>query len=224
MDPALEAEMRRLPLRELSAKHFYEYNSSAKSVVQPADEMLYLLPRLLELVAEGAEVHHSTELSMQRMGSCEPGAFSVRERAALDAFALALFSERLAVSPWVQDGRAVWSNAFDLLVMFELGGIALEPLLAHWLTSTGEATTLNYAYSVYWNFWETQSIRNAFANDRLAFQAAIYAWMMNPGNRACFAEKLLAVNTAALTENEAQYCSPVTPNEVVGAVFDFAAG
>src|SRR5258706_349774 len=62
MDADLEREMRRLPLRSLTEHHFYQYNDAAKSVVQPADEIKYLAPRMLELLAQGARLHHSTEL------------------------------------------------------------------------------------------------------------------------------------------------------------------
>lgn len=91
MDAALEREMHKLPLRALSERHFYQYNDSAKSDVQPADEILYLLPRMLELLAQGAQLHHSTELYLDRVGRCEPGAFSSRERQVLQDFALAHF-------------------------------------------------------------------------------------------------------------------------------------
>ncbi len=59
MSPAVEREMRRLPLSELRGQHFYSYNTSAKSEIQPVEEILYLLPRMLELIADGEEVHHS---------------------------------------------------------------------------------------------------------------------------------------------------------------------
>lgn len=45
MDAELEREMRHLPLRQLTQRHFYEYNDSAKSQVQPADEIKYLADR-----------------------------------------------------------------------------------------------------------------------------------------------------------------------------------
>jgi hypothetical protein len=57
MDAALEREMHMLPLRALSERHFYEYNNSVKSDVQPEDEILYFLPRMLELLTQGAQLH-----------------------------------------------------------------------------------------------------------------------------------------------------------------------
>lgn len=53
MDEKLEAEMHRLPLRQIGRRHMYAYNDSAKSEVQPTPELRYLISRLLELVARG---------------------------------------------------------------------------------------------------------------------------------------------------------------------------
>ena len=100
MDADLEKEMRRVPLHKLTEKHFYAYNGTAKSRVQPVDELRYFLPRLLELLAEGAELHHSTELYLERLGNCDWSAFSPDECAAIDAFALAYWSDFLATHPW----------------------------------------------------------------------------------------------------------------------------
>lgn len=59
-------------LRQLTTRHFYAYGDTAKSLVQPSSELRYLLPRLLELLAEGAELRHSTELILDRLGNCPP--------------------------------------------------------------------------------------------------------------------------------------------------------
>ena len=83
MDPACETQMRRLPLSALTAQHFYAYNGAAKSTVQPAPEMHYLLPRLLELVVQEAELHHALEITLQRLGACPAEAFSPRQHAAI---------------------------------------------------------------------------------------------------------------------------------------------
>ena len=42
MDAGLERDMREKPLRQLTSRHFYEYNTSAKSMEQPAAEILFL--------------------------------------------------------------------------------------------------------------------------------------------------------------------------------------
>ena len=98
MSPELEREMRQLPLSKLTRQHFYEYNTAAKSEVQPAAELLYLLPRMLELLAEGAEIHHSIELSLDRLGRCPADTFDEAEQRVLNQFALSYFEQSIAAS------------------------------------------------------------------------------------------------------------------------------
>ncbi len=131
MDAELEREMRRLPLHQLTQKHFYQYNDSAKSQVQPAREIKYLAPRLLELLAEGARLHHSTELYLDRLGRCEPGSFSATEQAALQGFALAYFAQGLEQWPAASDSLFQGDNAFSILLMWAYARVPLEPLLQH---------------------------------------------------------------------------------------------
>ena len=77
MSPALEREMRRLPLSERRGQHFCRYNTSAKSEIQPVEEILYLLPRMLGPIADGDEVHHSIEPSFDRLGRWQGRALSL---------------------------------------------------------------------------------------------------------------------------------------------------
>ncbi|GKT25369.1 hypothetical protein [Acidovorax sp. SUPP3334] len=220
MDVALEREMRSLPLRKITAHHFYEYNSSAKSSVQPPEELLYLLPRLLELLAQGEELHHSTELYLDRLGRCPADALSRQERAAVDAFALAFFREGLghgARKPSPFNG----ANAFDILLMLHIGGIAIAPLLAHWLEDDRASAVLHYADGSYWDFWGTQRIRNAFAGDRPAFQATMADWLLDADHRQRFARKILAIDAQSLEDPKPCGCgSHMGPRQILEAVFD----
>ncbi|MBS9778182.1 MAG: hypothetical protein KGV50_05395 [Gammaproteobacteria bacterium] len=50
VDSKIEEEMRTLPLRDLTAQHYCQYNESAKGDKQPVDKFKYLLPRMLELI------------------------------------------------------------------------------------------------------------------------------------------------------------------------------
>jgi hypothetical protein len=225
MDPALEKQMRTWPLRELGVKHFYQYNTTALSPEQPVDEIKYLLPRLLELTALGAEVHHGLELNLKRVGNCPASAFSPAEHAALAQFAHALLGEQLQCNPWEYYGaNQEYKNrsTFELLLMCEVGGIAIEPLLAQWLSSTAQNATLQYANAVFWEFLETRSISATFAQDRPTFQASMAAWLHSPANRAVFANRLLALDWAHFAP-QAAWCRAVAPDDMLSAVFDFAA-
>jgi len=226
MDAALEKEMRCLPLPQLTARHFYEYNTSAKSEVQPGDEIKYFLPRMLELLSQGAELHHSTELYLDRLGRCEADALSVRERAAIDAFAWVFFAEGLQQHHWQTQapGRFMGSNAFDILLMFDLGGIALEPLLAHWLQAQSPGATLHYVNASYWDFWRTREIENAFAEDRPAFCETMKSWLLDARHRAHFARKMLALDVSAIDrQNACARGAGMGPKDIFESVFDLIA-
>ncbi len=219
--PEVEACMRRTPLRGLTAQQFFEYNCSAKSAKQPVDEIKYLLPRLMELVAKGAEVHHSTELQLQRLGNSDAAAFSEVERAAIDAFALAYFSDFLARHPWMSLEGASLDGALELLLMFDYGGIALEPLLERWLQNDCVAATLHYADASYWDFGTAMKFKNAFASDRETYCETLKSWLLRPENRRLFANRILRVDVAALKESgNASVGYGMTQKDLLEAVFD----
>jgi hypothetical protein len=224
MPEPLEKEMRTLRLVQLNAKHFREYNESAKSRVQPAREIKYFLPRMLQLLAQGAELHHSTELYLQRMGNCDPSEYSATERLAIDRFALAYFAEGLSQYPTGSAHRFAGSSAFDILLMFHLGGVTLEPLLAYWLQTQEPASTLHYAESSYWGFWSTQNVKNAFAQERSGFCETMQSWMLNTQHRERFAQKLLAVDVDKFeTAETCSCCSRPGLACMVGSVFDWVS-
>jgi hypothetical protein len=190
MDADLEREMRHLPLRQLTEKHFYQYNDSAKSEVQPADEIKYYLPRMLELLAQGAQLHHSTEIYLDRVGRCEAGAYSSDEKAALLGFARAFFTQGLA--QWAPDQESLFQfeRAFSILLMWDYAGVPIQPMLNDWLADDREAATLNFVDSYYWEYWmDGSAISNAFAEP--PFQAAMQNWLSNRDIKAAWSQKVL---------------------------------
>lgn len=201
VDEQVERELRELPLRSLTARHFRQYNDSAKGPVQPVGEVKYLLPRLLELLAQRAELHHSTELYLDRLGRCDPQAFSPTERAAINAFALAQF--RAGLAQWPIDSSALFmgENAFSILLMWDIGGVDVAPLLDHWLADASTAATLHYIDASYWDFWNGGTYENAFADDRDAFRTRLRAWMTAPEHRRVFADRVLALTVNGLSSD-----------------------
>ncbi|MDA8519258.1 hypothetical protein [Acidovorax sp. NCPPB 4044] len=192
MNAALEREMRRNPLRTLTTRHFYEYNDSAKSAVQPADEIKYLLPRLLELLVQGARLHHSTELYLDRVGRCEPGAFSAREQRALQDVALAHFA--LGLEQWAEPDQGVFQkdDAFTVLLMWDHAGVDLAPLLDHWLACDSDSSALHYVEASYWGFvLNGQQIGGTFSKDRPRYREAVEHWLTAPEHQDRFTARLL---------------------------------
>lgn len=186
MSPVLEAQMLSLPLRKLTRQHFYEYNTAAKGEVQPAHEVLYFLPRLLELIAQGEEVHHSTELFLDRVGRCPADSFSEAEAAVLKRFALEYFASHLAAGC-----SRLMEDSLTVLLMVHIGGLDLQPLLDYWLQCKDPQSTVQYVDAGYWLFWEYREVSNAFAESRTEFRLQIRQWMLAPAHRLVFADKLV---------------------------------
>lgn len=200
MSEELEQEMRQLPLARLGRAHFYEYNTSAKGLVQPVEEVRYLLPRLLDLMAQGVEVHHSIELSLDRLGRCAPGSFSAAEKIVLDRFARAYFQ---ALLHGVRLSGAWGSEALSVLLMFHIGGLATAPLLDLWLECDDPESTAQFVEEAYCWFWEKGDYSNAFADDRPAFRQELREWILSPACAQRFVQKLLAPEFLEMAERRA---------------------
>ena len=191
VSPDIEKQLREWKLSVLTAHHFYEYNSSAKSPSQSVAELGHFLPRMFELMVAGQDIHHSTELFLVRLGNCPADSWRADERAAIDRFASALFDVALrgaqlpdAAHPWTEDPLAT-------LTMFDIGGVAIEPLLAAWLRCEHPMSTIQYVESTYWDFWGDEMYGGAFAADRPAFRARLRDWLLDPECQRAFAAKLL---------------------------------
>jgi hypothetical protein len=216
MPAELEREMRALPLRQLTARHFYAYCIGAMGdLVQPADEVRYFLPRWLELVAAGEETHHSMELTFDRVGRCPEGSFTAEEVGVLEQFMQACFDHHLNGA-----GRCgCGSDPLSLLIMADAGGLAPTPLLEHWLMHPGPVSTAQFVRSTYWDFWPQLRLANPFAEDRAQLQADFKNWILSPATKAAFMEKLL--DPAFLAHAGRLRCQQNVPFELmVEAVFD----
>mgnify|MGYP001764925584 CR=1 FL=1 len=224
VDPKVERELRELPLRSLTAHHFYEYNDSAKGQVQPVGEVKYLLPRLLELLAQGADLHHSTELYLDRLGRCDPQAFTPIERDAIDRFAIAHF--RAGLGQWPIDSSSLFmgENAFSILLMWEIGGVDVSPLLVHWLSCDSETATLHYIDASHWDFWKSGGcFSNAFADERGSLKDRLRDWMTDSGNRRVFAQRILALVENGLPNDWLPLSCYADLRQRAGEVFDALA-
>jgi hypothetical protein len=224
MDEKLEKEMRKLPLASLYRNHFYQYNDTAKSEVQPADEIKYFIPRLFELLSQNEELHHSVELYLDRVGRCPAGSFTDAERVALDNFALAFFADGLKETPGCASTRFMRENAFTILLMFDIGGIDIDPLLDNWIADDGIASTLQYAEASYWDFWTRAQIGNAFASDRSGYQNKLKAWLLNSNHRKTFAQRILDCTGRLSAEAlENRVTCHMTQEDVLNEVFQYVA-
>lgn len=187
----VEEQLRTWPLERITAQQLYEYNDSAKSETQLPREIGHLLPRMLDLLSQGQEIHHSLEISLDRVGRCPEGCWNDKEQAVLDRFALAYFDAVLHGSLPVGE-RFRWpEDSLSTLLMFDIGGQSIEPLLAHWLHCDSPHVIVQYVSATYWDFWRQGEYTNAFASSRPAFRQQIANWLTSPDHRAHFIARLL---------------------------------
>lgn len=196
-------QLREWPLKRLMARHFYEYNCSAKSEMQEPREVGYFLPRMLELLADGEDIHHSIELSLDRLGRCPPGSWTREEQIALSGYARAYFDLVLRGGPLGGDVRRLLEDPLSVLLMFDIGALATAPLLDQWMRCEQPCATVQFVQATYWHFWEHREYSNPFASDRPDFRQEIRAWLLDPDNRKRFAGKMLSPDFLALAEMQA---------------------
>ncbi len=107
----------------------------------------------------------------------------------------------------------------SLLLMFDISGMSIAPLLDLWAHSAAPESTVHFVEETYWNFWERQDYSNAFATNRPEFRSQIRSWMLDPTQRRCFADKLMKPEFQALSERQ-QARSHIPFSTMVDAVFD----
>ena len=197
----VEQRLRLLPLKQVPAKYLYEYNGSAMSEIQNAREVGYFLPRMLELLAIGDEIHHSIEISLDRLGRCPKDSWTEAETAVLDRFAKAYFDVVLRTGPLGGDRhRILVDDPLSVLLMFDIAGLDIGPLLELWLNCEHPYATVQYVENTYWDFWEDGDYKNAFASDRPEFRRRIREWLTAPEHRRRFAEKMISPEFLAAAE------------------------
>ena len=111
--------------------------------MQFADEIKYLAPRLLIHTFEGARLHHSTELYLDRLGRCEPGSFSATEQLRCRALRWRTLRKGYKQWPAASDSLFQGDNAFSIPLMGLAPACAVDiPGNTGWNES--DASTLNF--------------------------------------------------------------------------------
>ena len=201
MSADLALEMTRLPLASLGSRHFYDYNCAAKrEMEQPGEEILYFLPRLLDLMAQGEEVHHSLELSLDRLGACPPGTLDEGQSMVLNRFMLAYFENAVGPDRWGPEGRRLGEDPFAVLAMVHTAGLDIQPLLDWWLLTEDPRATVAFVQDCYWHEWGEADELNVFMKDRPEFTIQLRAWLRDPAHRSCWVDKLLRPDFLSLVE------------------------
>ena len=216
--------MRHRPLRDLTDLHFRAYNSAASSGEPAVAEVCYFLPRLLELMALGADLHFAFEATLRRLGACPADAFSAAQRHAIDTFARAHFGDFLSRHPWVDtqapDCWGSGDNAFAVLLMWDIGGVDIRPLLDDWAQDGRPSACCHYVESGNADFWACRTLDNPFAEDRPVFRQRVSEWMLDRANQSRFATALAGLQASQAVHRDCDAGAHPTPQAAIAHVLD----
>lgn len=153
-----EEELWRSNRFEVSTKAIYEYNSSAKGgyTLETASELKYFAPRIIELVLQEEEIHHSTELFFTRFAHIPYTAWNKEElnffQKFADAYCVAITEEK----------RPYGEDLTSLLLMLSKLPINISKLLAYWMSKKSISNLLLLA-DFYLDELSYLKVNNAFA-------------------------------------------------------------
>lgn len=126
MDPKIEADFLKRPARDLPSAYVRDWYSAAFADAISHNHVAWFLPRVMELLADGADVASvGNEVAFSRLPRTGfPDRWPERQVAAINRFALAYLEMKLAANPPLG-----WGELDYLLCMFGEGGIDIGPLL-----------------------------------------------------------------------------------------------
>lgn len=151
------------------------------------EEFKHFLPRYLELLKDFAIPGAITETTLVRLKQYRQLAeWPEQEVRLLHDFAEALFAKALLSYPIQSDGLLLWID--ELLILFEKGGIEINPLLEQWSAHTGH-TSLLHLQDLLLNSLNPQKgycLNNTFASDE--FSRVMQEWLIS--HRQIFADRI----------------------------------
>lgn len=162
------------PIEQLSLPAIYDY-TDAVNYDEEGYEIKHFLPRILELIAMGEKIHHSTELFMQRCHFKRP-CWTKIELDFMHRFSMEFIKNVLSTG----EGYDV-DNAMNYILMFDLAGLPTEHLLNIWedmLSSTLSA----FKHFVDFMYYDIDANTNAYKNSfsvNLGFNQQINDWVKN---------------------------------------------
>lgn len=167
-----EYELRALPLSSLSRDLIYVYNDSAKDDLDSKDEVAYLLPRILELIALGEEIHHSPELYLDWMSKTPLEQWTEAEKELLERFAL-----QYTKDAFQQAKQEQWVVEIDsILIMFCHADIDIQAILDWLAQCTDDIVVASIAFLVGSSIYEKNYLANPFKLDAPEFEGIFNQW------------------------------------------------
>ena len=121
-------QIKKHALKSLSAVAIREYLDAAQSNIDVmVSEIKYLLPRILELFNQGAEIRLLAELNFDKLNLNRSDLWQADEIALIKSFAKLHFE-----SLFVKDDSAEYFSLAEVVMMWDLAGLETLPLLDCW--------------------------------------------------------------------------------------------
>ena len=198
-----EEQMRTLPLKKLTQKHFYDYNSSAKNEIECPSELKYFLPRMVEIFCEGGEIHFEKVLSFERVKNCNKADFTSDEWVLWGKFANAYLDNLLRYYPY-ECFDFVRDNIFAVLLMFSIAHVDISPFLKRWKNTNTPQAVAHYVYASWTAYWRDDGfdVEAGFWDYSEDFVTKVELWLQNPKNKSYYASQIASLNKEVIQDIE----------------------
>ena len=201
-DYELEAAMCQVPLRTVGAELFFAYFMDPTPDRHSSEEFLYFLPRILDLLSQGADVHFALELVLSNVKRCPAGTLGKAAVDVLNRFALAFFKNLLGPNQWARRWAFQHDDPVSVLAMAHLAGLDMRPLLAWWAQTDEPRASRHFVEQGFFQWWGPEAAVDAFVDDDAEFLGQLQAWLSHPDTRARFQDKLKAPDFLQLAATE----------------------
>ena len=160
-------------LKRLDRRLIFEYLDAAEShdKFALAQQMKYLLPRILELLVEDQYLRHSTEITLNKCHLNEPNAWKKAEIEFMHKFALTFFKyQTLNIN--------CTNHLGDFIIMFHIAGLNIQSLLDKWIALLQHPSALIKLATLLDYDFNDGFYNQAFAEDELKKQ--MNQWIQTP--------------------------------------------
>lgn len=184
-------------IKKVDRRLIYEYLDAA---VADDDlligQMKHLLPRVLELLLQGEYLRHSTEIILDKCHCDRTQYWSAKEIDFLQRFALLYLQ-------WVCESNDQTNTLDEVVLMFHLAGLDIEPLLIKWQALLSQPKALRDALNIVIYHTSKGRYSNPFADH--AVSVAISGWLAKQEVKAILVDHILDEQEACKRSEEEQW-------------------
>lgn len=159
-------------------------------------QMKHLLPRVLELLVQGEYIRHSTEITLDKCHCDRAEYWTAKEIDFMQRFALVYLQ-------WVCESNDQEATLDELVLMFHIAGLDIQPLLMLWQALFSKPKALRDALNMVVYHTSKGRYSNAFADYDVA--VAISEWLAKPEVKVVLVDHILDDQQASKRSEEEQW-------------------